>query len=106
VVRRWTLAVLGLCVLLFVYHVFADRFTPFTSQGAVAAFVVPISPEVAGVVTTVEVIDNQRVRAGDVLALRCWMARFRHSVKAPAAPPGRESSISRQQFFMSRPRFG
>jgi multidrug resistance efflux pump len=66
-VRRWTLLVLGLCLLLFVYHLFADRLTPFTSQGAVAAFVVPVAAEVAGLVTTVEVIDNQRVGAGEVL---------------------------------------
>jgi multidrug resistance efflux pump len=66
-VRRWTVSVLGLCLVLFVYHLFADRLTPFTSQAAVAAFIVPIAPEVAGVVKTVEVIDNQRVAAGDVL---------------------------------------
>jgi multidrug resistance efflux pump len=78
-VRRWTLVVLGLCVLLFVYHLFADRLTPFTSQGSVAAFVVPIAPEVAGVVTTVEVIDNQRVEAGDVL-VRIDDMRYRLAV--------------------------
>jgi multidrug resistance efflux pump len=78
-VRRWTLVVLGLCILLFVYHLFADRLTPFTSQGAVAAFVVPISSEVAGLVTTVEVIDNQRVKAGDML-VRLDDVRYRLAV--------------------------
>lgn len=66
-VRRWALAVLGLCVLLFVYHLFADRLTPFTTQASVNAFVVPLSPEVAGLVTEVNVADNQRVAAGEVL---------------------------------------
>jgi multidrug resistance efflux pump len=79
VVRRWTLLVLGLCALLFVYHLFADRFTPFTSQGSVAAFVVPIAPEVAGLVTSVEVIDNQRVKVGDVL-VRIDDLRYRLAV--------------------------
>lgn len=61
------MAVLAVCILLFVYHLFADRLTPFTGQAAVTAFVVPVAPEVAGVVTAVEVIDNQAVVAGDVL---------------------------------------
>ncbi len=66
-VRRWALVVLGLCALLFVYHLFADRLTPFTTQASVNAFVVPISPEAAGLVTEVNVIDNLTVQAGEVL---------------------------------------
>src|SRR5512132_3287452 len=53
-VRRWALVVLGICALLFVYHLFADRLTPFTTQASVNAFVVPVSPEVAGLVTESE----------------------------------------------------
>jgi multidrug resistance efflux pump len=66
-VRRWALVVLGICAVLFVYHLFADRLTPFTTQASVNAFVVPVSPEVAGLVTEVNVVDNQRVAAGEVL---------------------------------------
>jgi multidrug resistance efflux pump len=66
-VRRWALVVLGICAVLFVYHLFADRLTPFTTQASVNAFVVPVSPEVAGLVTEVNVTDNQRVAAGEVL---------------------------------------
>jgi multidrug resistance efflux pump len=58
---------------------FADRLTPFTSQGSVAAFVVPIAPEVAGLVTSVAVVDNQRVKAGDVL-VRIDDVRYRLAV--------------------------
>ena len=66
-VQRWAVVVFGICALLFVYHLFADRLTPFTTQASVNAFVVPISPEVAGLVSEVNVIDNQRVDAGEVL---------------------------------------
>ena len=66
-VRRWTLIVLGLIVILFLYSLIADRLTPYTSQAIVQAFVVRMAPEVAGRVIEVNVIDNQRVKGGDVL---------------------------------------
>jgi multidrug resistance efflux pump len=66
-VRRWTLIVLGLIVILFLYSIVADRLTPYTSQATVQAFVVRMAPEVAGRVIEVNVADNQRVKAGDVL---------------------------------------
>jgi multidrug resistance efflux pump len=66
-VRRWTLIVLGAIVVLFLYSLIADRLTPYTSQATVQAFVVRMAPEVAGRVIEVNVIDNQRVKAGDVL---------------------------------------
>ena len=61
-VRRWTLIVLGLIVILFVYSIIADRLTPYTSQATVQAFVVRMAPEVAGRVIEVNVADNQRVK--------------------------------------------
>jgi len=66
-VRRWTLIVLGLIGVLFLYSLIADRLTPYTSQAAVQAFIVRMAPEVAGRVVEVNVIDNQRVKGGDVL---------------------------------------
>jgi multidrug resistance efflux pump len=66
-VRRWTLIVLGLITVLFLYSIIADRMTPYTSQATVQAFVVRMAPEVSGRVMDVNVIDNQRVKAGDVL---------------------------------------
>jgi multidrug resistance efflux pump len=66
-VRRWTLIVLGLIVILFLYSIIADRLTPYTSQATVQAFVVRMAPEVAGRVIEVNVADNQRVKGGDVL---------------------------------------
>jgi len=66
-VRRWTLIVLGLIVILFAYSLIADRFTPYTSQATVQTFVVRVAPEVAGRVMEVNVADNQKVKAGEVL---------------------------------------
>src|SRR6056297_403156 len=58
---------LALVVILFVYHLFADRITPYTPIAHVQAFVVQIAPRVASPVIEVNVIDNQQVAAGDVL---------------------------------------
>lgn len=66
-VRRWTLIILGLCAVLMVYYLAADRITPYTTQARVHAVVVPIAPEVSGTVTDVAVTSNQSVAAGDLL---------------------------------------
>jgi len=65
--RRWTLSILGLCVLLFGWTLIADRLTPYTSDASVRTFVVRIRPEVSGKVIEVAVRDNQIVRTGDLL---------------------------------------
>lgn len=61
---RVTLAVL---LILFIYHLFADRITPYTSQATVDTFLVQIAPEVSGPVVEVGVRDNQPVKKGQVL---------------------------------------
>jgi multidrug resistance efflux pump len=66
-VRKWTLIILGLCVVLMGYYLIADRITPYTTQARVHAVVVPIAPEVSGTVTDVTVTSNQAVAAGDLL---------------------------------------
>jgi len=66
-VRKWTFIVLGLCIVLTVLYLVADRQTPFTSQARVHAFVVPIAPQVAGNVISVEVKNNDQVESGQVL---------------------------------------
>lgn len=65
--RRWTVIVLAVCVLLFGWSLVADRLTPYTSDASVRAFVVRIVPEVSGKVVEVSVHDNQIVRGGDLL---------------------------------------
>jgi len=52
-VRKWTLILLGLCLVLFLYYMVSDRLTPYTAQARVHALVVPIAPEVSGTVTDV-----------------------------------------------------
>lgn len=61
---RW---VLLLIVLSLVWYLLADRFTPYTQQARVGAFVIPVASEVAGQVIRVNVRNNQDVKAGDVL---------------------------------------
>jgi multidrug resistance efflux pump len=65
--RRWTLVILFLCVLLFGWTLIADRLTPYTSDASVRTFVVRMVPEVSGKVVEVGVSDNQTVRTGDLL---------------------------------------
>ncbi|MNR59141.1 p-hydroxybenzoic acid efflux pump subunit AaeA [compost metagenome] len=54
-------------VLSLLWYLLADRFTPYTQQARVEAFVVPVAAEVAGRVTKVLVGNNQVVEAGAVL---------------------------------------
>jgi len=65
--RLLTSIVLALIALSFLWYLVADRITPSTSQARVSGFVIPIVPEVSGVVTEVGVGLNQRVSAGDLL---------------------------------------
>ncbi len=67
-VRRLTRIVLGDCVVLFVWYVLADRFTPWTDQARVQGFIVPITPKVSGRVISVDVELNQPVKADQVVA--------------------------------------
>ena len=66
-VRRWTLVVLGICVVLMFWYLRSDRVTPFTNQAVVHALVVPIAAEVSGTVTDVFVANNEFVSAGQEL---------------------------------------
>jgi multidrug resistance efflux pump len=66
-VRLWTFIVLILCIVLMVVYLVGDRLTPFTSQARVHAYVVPIAPQVAGRLISVDVKNNQLVKAGQQL---------------------------------------
>ena len=95
-VRRWTLIVLGLIVVLFLYSLIADRLTPYTSQATVQAFVVRMAPEVAGRVIEVNVIDNQRVKGGDAL-FGIDPEPFAIALRAGRGQIGRRRSINRRK---------
>jgi len=50
-----------------VWYLLADRFTPYTQQARVQAFVVSVASEVSGRVAKVHVRNNQDVQAGAIL---------------------------------------
>jgi multidrug resistance efflux pump len=61
---KWVVA---LIVLSLTWYLLADRFTPYTQQARVQAFVIPVAAEVPGRVTRVYVRNNENVAAGTVL---------------------------------------
>ena len=66
-IRRVTQIVLIVCAVLFVWHLVADRLTPYTGQARVTGLIVPIVPQVAGYLTEVNVRLHSVVNEGDVL---------------------------------------
>jgi len=67
-VRKWILVFCAFCLLLLVWYLIGDRFTPFTTQARVNAFVVSIAPQVQGNLLAVDVTNNQFVKKGQRLA--------------------------------------
>jgi multidrug resistance efflux pump len=65
--RRIALAVVAVIILLFALSVVMERLTPSSSQAVVQAYIVRMAPDVAGRVIGVDVSDNARVEAGQVL---------------------------------------
>src|SRR6476661_2114913 len=65
--RRAALIVVAVTILLFALSIVMERLTPSSSQAVVQAYVVRMAPEVAGRVISVDVADNARVDAGQVL---------------------------------------
>ena len=65
--QRGIRIVLVLIVVSLVWYLLAERFTPYTQQARVQAYIVPVAAEVAGRVTAVQVSNNQQVSAGQEL---------------------------------------
>ncbi|QQC66002.1 HlyD family secretion protein [Paraburkholderia ginsengisoli] len=59
--------VVGVIVVSLIWYLLADRFTPYTQQARVQAYVVSVAAEASGRVTRVLVHNNQEVKAGDLL---------------------------------------
>jgi multidrug resistance efflux pump len=78
------LRVLAVCGVVLVYHLFADRLTPYSAQANVRAYVVGIAPQVAGAVIEIGVEDNAKVGEADVL-FRLDPDRYRQSVEQAEA---------------------
>ena len=66
-VRRITRIVLTVCLLIFIWYLFADRFTPYTDQARIKTLVVPIVPRVSGYLTEVNVRLHSIVSEGQLL---------------------------------------
>ena len=66
-VRRLTLIVLYVIIVLFIWYVAADRFAPWTDEARVQGFIVPIVAEVSGRVLDIEVDNDQIVKTGEAL---------------------------------------
>jgi multidrug resistance efflux pump len=66
-IQRGTQGLLLVIVLCLTWYLFADRYSPYSSQARVQAFVVPVAPEVAGRIARVLVKNDQQVAAGQPL---------------------------------------
>jgi multidrug resistance efflux pump len=67
-VKKWTMLVLLICLLLLALHVLTDKFAPYTSNARIEAFIVPIVPQVSGTLTEVNVRNNELVREEQIIA--------------------------------------
>ncbi|MGF1760902.1 HlyD family secretion protein [Photobacterium sagamiensis] len=65
--RRWMQSLIILFILFAAYIVIADRNAPLTTQSRVQGYVIQIAPEISGTVTGVQIINNQKVAAGQPL---------------------------------------
>jgi len=65
--RTLTLIVLSVSLLIFIWYLRADRFTPYTDQARVNSLTVPLVPQVAGYITDVRVRLHSQVDEGDTL---------------------------------------
>ena len=66
-VQRGTQGLLLLIVLSLTWYLFADRYSPYSSQARVQAFVVPVAPEVSGRIARVLVKNDEQVEVGQPL---------------------------------------
>lgn len=66
-VRKLILVVLPICVFVFIWHILSDRYLPSTGQAQIHAYIVPIAPQVSGIVTKVMVSNNEVVSDGQAL---------------------------------------
>ena len=66
-VRLWTFIILILSICLLIIYLAGDRLTPYTTQARVHAYVVPVAPQVAGRLISVDVENNQLVKEGQKL---------------------------------------
>ena len=66
-VKRGGATVVVVILLSLVFYLAGDRYTPYTTQARVQAYVVGVAPQVSGTVVEVAVQNNQEVEVGDLL---------------------------------------
>ena len=66
-VKKGLLAVASLIVLTLSWYMFAERFTPYTTQARLEGYIVGVAPQVSGVVREIWVSNNQSVEIGQKL---------------------------------------
>jgi len=66
-VRKLTLIMVGVVLVFFFWYVIADRLTPSTNHARVRGYIVPIAPEVSGVISEINVAVNAVVDQGQEL---------------------------------------
>ncbi len=77
--RTWVLFLLLVIATLVAYYILSDRFTPFTTDAYIQAYVIQLAPRVEGQVVGVYVKENQAVKKGDLL-FEIDPRPFRHRV--------------------------
>jgi multidrug resistance efflux pump len=65
--RVWVLFILLVIAALVAYYVLSDRYTPFTTDAYVQAYVIQVAARVEGQVVRVHVLEDQAIRKGDLL---------------------------------------
>jgi len=66
-IARVTKTVLIIALLIFIWQLFADRFTPYTDQARVQSLVVPLVPKVSGYITSINTTLHDVVEPGEEL---------------------------------------
>jgi multidrug resistance efflux pump len=65
--RAWALTIVAVIAILIVYYAVADRYTPFTTDAYVQAYVVQVAPQVGGQVQRVHMREGDRVPRGALM---------------------------------------
>ena len=65
--KFWVILIICIIVVLIIYYALLDRYTPYTSDAYIQAYVVQVAPQVEGRVIGVYVENNQFVEQGDKL---------------------------------------
>jgi len=66
-VKKISLIVLIVTVIIFILNVLSDRHTPHTDQARVKGLVLPVAPMVSGYIVRINVHQHSHVKAGDTL---------------------------------------